>query len=365
MEIYDRLEALAERLPNLEGVLETEEAAKHALVLPFIQALGYDVFNPKEVVPEFSADVVGRKNEKVDYAIFHDGSPAILIECKQSEAALSSRHLSQLFRYFVTTEAKIGVLTNGIIYQFFTDLEDENKMDELPFLEIDLRDLNRDHVKALQRLTHDDFDLSGMLRAAQELRYSHGMLEALELQLQQPEPEFVRWLARHVYEGRLTEAKLTEFTDRTRRVFRAFITERVNNTLRLALEQENAEEMEGDEPDIETDESSSEERAAGIITTVEEIEAYEIVKDVLQGVVDPEHVVMRDAKAYCAVLFDNNNRRPICRFRFGKTKKVLGLMDAEKREHKQVLNSLSDIYKHTDDLRSIALHWSSDVARLD
>lgn len=152
MDFIDQLKALAAKVPALCDVLKTEEATKNALVMPFIQILGYDIFDPTEVVPEFVADVGIKKGEKVDYAIKKEGQIIMLFECKHCGGDLSIKHASQLFRYFSTTEAKIGVLTNGVIYRFFTDLEAPNKMDEKPFLEVDMLDLNETVVGELKKL---------------------------------------------------------------------------------------------------------------------------------------------------------------------------------------------------------------------
>ena len=82
MSLENSLSDLAERASEQVAHLETEEATKHALVMPFIQALGYNVFDPLEIVPESTADVGTRRGEKVDYALMHDGKPMILFECK-------------------------------------------------------------------------------------------------------------------------------------------------------------------------------------------------------------------------------------------------------------------------------------------
>ncbi|WP_034378823.1 type I restriction endonuclease, partial [Dehalobacter sp. UNSWDHB] len=137
MDFIDELKQFALRVENLREKITTEEATKNSLILPFFQMLGYDIFDPSEVVPEFTADVGIKKGEKVDYAIFQNGTPIILVEAKWCGEKLD-KHGSQLFRYFGTTKAKFGILTNGIIYQFFTDLEEPNKMDEKPFMELNL-----------------------------------------------------------------------------------------------------------------------------------------------------------------------------------------------------------------------------------
>ena len=114
MSFEGKINALAEKVPTLIDHLETEEATKNALVMPFINALGYDIFNPKEVVPEFIADVGTKKGEKVDYAIMKDGEVIILIECKAAKSDLCDANISQLYRYFAVTKSRIAILTNGI-----------------------------------------------------------------------------------------------------------------------------------------------------------------------------------------------------------------------------------------------------------
>lgn len=360
MDVHERLSELASRLPTLEGRMETEEATKHALVLPFIGALGYDVFDPAQVVPEYIADVAGLKGEKVDYALMRDGIPVALIECKQANAELSSRHLAQLSRYFTSTEAKIGVLTNGIVYQFFTDLVEPNRMDEAPFMTLDLRELDEGRVKELHRLTHDALDLDGMVDAARELSYLNGMRSALERQLNTPDEGLVRWLAREVYNGRLTEGIQAEFAERTRKAFRSLINERVNEIVRRAAEFEQSDDVavEPEADDIEEDDPETAD-SEGIVTTAEEIEGWDIIKAILDGTVDPDRVYMRDGKTYCAILLDDNNRRAICRFHFGKRKKAIGIVDAEKNSTRHVIRSLDDIYLYAEQIRAIARHWDA------
>lgn len=120
MDLIDQLRELALRIAKIKDSIQTEEATKNAMVMPFIQILGYNVFDPLEVTPELIADVGTKKGEKVDYAILREGKPIILFECKKVGSDLNINHASQLFRYFHVTEARFGVLTNGITYHFFT-----------------------------------------------------------------------------------------------------------------------------------------------------------------------------------------------------------------------------------------------------
>ena len=140
MEFEEKLNQFIERVNKITNSISTEEATKTSLIMPFFSLLGYDVFNPNEFTPEYTADVGIKKGEKVDYAIILNNQPTILIEAKSVNENLQ-KHGSQLFRYFGTTSAKIGILTNGITYKFFTDLDETNKMDSAPFLEINILDL--------------------------------------------------------------------------------------------------------------------------------------------------------------------------------------------------------------------------------
>jgi len=119
MEILDTLNSLSEKIRQQTALIKTEEATKSAFVMPFInKVLGYDVFDPTEVIPEFICDVGTKKGEKIDYAIIKNGEIQILIECKKIGEPLNIKHASQLFRYFHVTTARISILTNGQVYKF-------------------------------------------------------------------------------------------------------------------------------------------------------------------------------------------------------------------------------------------------------
>ena len=157
MTFNDQIKTLSQRVPNMKAHLKTEEATKNALVMPFIKALGYDVFNPQEVTPEFTADVGTKKGEKVDYAIRRDGEVIMLVEGKKAGTDLRDADMSQLYRYFSVTKARIAVLTNGVQYQFFTDLDEPNKMDSRPFLELDHVNLRDSALVEVRKLTKDSW----------------------------------------------------------------------------------------------------------------------------------------------------------------------------------------------------------------
>lgn len=204
MDFIDRISEISVRIPKQIEYIETEEATKNAFIMPFISALGYDVFNPLEVVPEYVADVGTKKGEKVDYALFREGKLAILFEAKWCGADLDKEHAEQLARYFAFTEARFGVLTNGIIYRFYSDLEKPNKMDSKPFFEFNMIDYSEPQVEELKKFTKPKFDLDDILATASELKYTREIKRIMAQEMNEPSEEYVKYFARRVYSGILT-----------------------------------------------------------------------------------------------------------------------------------------------------------------
>lgn len=205
MDLIDRLTELSKTASRVIDQLETEEATKNALIMPLINALGYNVFDPTEVVPEYTADVGTKKGEKVDYAIMREGAPIILFECKTAGADLDKEHASQLYRYFSVTDARFGILTNGVNYRVFSDLESPNKMDSRPFLEFSILDINDDVAEQLKKFAKATFDLEDILSTASDLKYTKGIKRALMEEWTNPSEELVKLFASRVYQGRMTQ----------------------------------------------------------------------------------------------------------------------------------------------------------------
>lgn len=196
----EQLKGLGSRINALKDSITTEEATKTAIVMPFFQILGYDVFNPLEFSPEFTADVGIKKGEKVDYAILNDSKPVILIECKSINEQLT-KHDSQLFRYFATSSAKFGILTNGIEYKFFTDLEEVNKMDSTPFFTFNILELRDNQIQEISKFKKDVFDVENITSVASELKYLGTLKSYLSKQFDKPEEEFIKFLVNQIYDG--------------------------------------------------------------------------------------------------------------------------------------------------------------------
>ncbi|WP_062301070.1 type I restriction endonuclease [Demequina subtropica] len=362
MEFEDRLAALAKKVEDQRDAIQTEEATKNAFVMPFIATiLGYDVFNPLEVVPEFTADVGVKRGEKVDYAILRDGEVQLLIECKPSTGPLKIEHASQLFRYFSVTNARIAVLTNGQVYNFYTDLDSPNKMDDRPFLVLDLLDIDPTLVPELQKLSKEIFDLDSVISAAEELKYVGALKRAIAQDFKEPTEPFVRHFASQVYEGRFTQEVRTQFTTLVAKALKQFTNEQVNDRLKAALGAGNADGLTpaiapaGDSGTVASQSVAEADldRDTEIETTLEELEGYQIVKAIACSEVKPQRIAQRDAKSYFAILLDDNNRKTIARLWFNsKKQKYIGLFDEDKNETRIAIDSLDEIYAHADTIRA-------------
>lgn len=351
MSIEKSLAMLSDRVRSHSSAMATEEAVKTAVVLPFFHALGYDVFDPSEVVPEFTADAVGKKGENVDYAIKIDGEIRILVECKPITTKLDKVHLAQLFRYFTVTSAKFAILTNGRTFQFHTDLEEPNKLDARPFLTFDLADIQPYLLVELQKFEKAGFDVGAILATAERLKYTSALKSEINKLIDDPSEDFVRALSSDLHEGRFTAAVKEQFTGLVKSAFREVIRDAVASRLSsaLAVTDQVVEEMEAPEAEEE------------VITTDEEREGYMIVKAIVREMIKPSRVVLRDARSYCAVIVDNNNRKPLTRLHFNRALKYISLFDAEKEE-RVAIDSLDQIYDFTERLRAKALKYSEGTA---
>lgn len=339
---------LADRIRQAKEQQYNEAMTKQFLVLPFLHSLGYDIFNPSEVVAELTADIGTKKGEKVDYAIMRDGSPVIMIECKPLGTPLDSGKCNQLHRYFTThPSARIGILTDGEKYMFFTDLEQQNIMDSKPFMQIDLSDFNDRYLPELQKLSKDKWDINGALSSASSLKYVSEVKKVFSEEVVTPSEGLVRHFASRTYEGHLTAKVKEQFSLIVRRAIQEYINDQINSRLELAKVDNSSGEAISTEPE---DSASTNE----VITTENETTACIIIKTILRQTISPARVTMRDAKSYCAILCDDNNRKPLCRLYFNNKKKSLGLFDSEKKEERVYISTLDDIFLHTDKLKEVA-----------
>lgn len=358
MDFIDQIKELSGKISKRSERLETEEATKTARVMPFIKTLGYDVFNPEEVVPEFTCDVGTKKGEKVDYAIMKDGKPIMLFECKSANMNLEKEHASQLYRYFSVTEVKVGVLTNGIVYKFYSDLEEANKMDIKPFLELDMLNLKEPLVEELKRFRKESFKTDEIVSAASELKYTKEIKRILGEEQDSPSEAFVKFFTKQVYSGIITKPVREKFTDILHHAFKEFINDEISDRLVKALEPEPPDGGDGgsDEPPEELGDGG------GIVTTEEETEGFHIVRAILCETIDPERVVLKDWKHYCNVLFDGKATKQICRFYFNTKQKYVSFFDENKKEEKIPIDKLSEIYNYAEKLKATVGYYDGKIS---
>lgn len=301
------LKAISKRVSQLKDNIGTEEATKTSLIMPFFQVLGFDIFNPTEFVPEFTADVGIKKGEKVDYAVVLEGQPSILVEAKSGNDPLT-KHDSQLFRYFGTTTSKFGILTNGQEYKFFTDLDEPNKMDTVPFLTIDVTNLKDNQIPEIAKFHKDNFDIDKITSSASELKYLNSLKNFLNEQFDVPSEEFVKFLVGEIYEGQKKKTVLNKFLPIIKKGLNQFINERVNEKLSAALNTSvSAKDESLDVAEITKPENK-------IVTTPEELEAFTTVKLILKDTVPLDRLFYRDNRSYFNMLLDDNIRKWILRF---------------------------------------------------
>ena len=333
MDFRVELKALVgQHLANTES-LQSEEDTKRVLILPFIEALGYDTRNPAEFRSEVSAS-----GGRVDFAIFHDGKPVIIFECKQASNANLTDERGQLRRYFNASKPTVAVLTNGVRYQFFSDLDRDGEMDSAPFLEVDLRELDEDdfqdpgspQVNALRFFTKAEFSSENTRSAATQLKYKRDIRQFLEQQLGGGalNDDFVVLLTRQVYRGNAT-ARI--------RAAIAELTTEVIGELRVDLAKSATTHSDNN-------------------PTADEVEGYFIVKNILWNVVDSDRVVMRDGSSYCTIQLDPGvrSRKRICLLRFNQPdRKRIGLLDGATEEAVSI-TSVGQINDYADRIRQTA-----------
>lgn len=370
MDFKDQILQISERINKLKDNITTEEATKNAFIMPLIAALGYDVFNPLEVVPELDCDLVKKKGDKIDYAIVKDGNPIILIECKHWQQNLNL-HDTQLQKYFVASNARFGVLTNGIEYRFYTDLEKPNIMDSKPYLVINMLDLSDNEIEQIKKFHKSYYDESNILSTAQDLKYTMELRNILNAEFSSPSPEFVKLFAKQVYDGQMNQKVIEQFTPIIKKAISGIINDTISDRLGLAMKTtQESPAMVSNEPSV-TEALTSDatpvpaplpegvvwmSEDGTIVTTQEEIDSWHIVKAILREIVDVKRVTYRDAQTYFAILLDDNNRKQICRMYFNaKSVKYVATCEDSNEGVKRQIESLDDIYKFADQLKAAAM----------
>jgi hypothetical protein len=357
MDFKDEIKQFGDRVEKLKAQISTEEATKNAFIMPFIKALGYDVFNPLDVVPEFVADIGIKKGEKVDYAIIRDSQPCILVECKHWGESLDP-HNSQLFRYFHTTKAKFGLLSNGIIYRFYTDLIEPNKMDEKPFFEFNVTDIKDNQIEELKKFHKSYFDVDKIQNTASELKYMNELKTLINIEFQSPTEGFVKYFAKQLYQGVLTAKLVDQFSGLTKKSIQQYINDLITERLKSALKKENEGEQKAAEQEAAQIISAGSE--SKVETTEEEKEGFMVVKTILRQKIKANRIVFRDAQSYFAILLDDNNRKTICRLYMNGIKRYIGTFDEQKKETRNEILTVDDIFNYSEILHKTVANFDNE-----
>lgn len=347
MDFKDTIQQLSDKISKQIDGISTEEATKTAFIMPMISALGYDVFNPFEVTPEMDCDLA-KRGEKIDYAIMKDGQPVILVECKHCKQNLSL-HNTQLARYYVASNARFGILTNGIEYRFYADLNKVNVMDEKPFLVVNMLNLSETDIEQLKKFHKSYFDEREILSTAQELQITIQVKKLLEHNFKQPGDEFTRYFVRALNGGKSSPRQIEQYRPIIKKSIASVIGDIISDRLATAMKAETEDCVMSKEL---SDGVVAIDEKRGVVTTQEEIDAYNIVKDILKEYVDESRIKYIDFKNYLAVNIDGYYRRWICRLSLENNSKRLGIPINGYGSCEWIkLESIDDIRKHNDKLK--------------
>ena len=337
MAFQDEIRNFASKISSLKDHIHTEEATKTSIILPLFHLLGYDIFNPAEFCPEYIADVGIKKGEKVDYAILNNGSPVILVEVKSINQKLD-KHDSQLFRYFATTNAKFAILTNGIVYRFYTDLKEPNKMDKDPFFQFDFSNITDDKIASLNQFAKKNFNIKNIMESASLMRYANYFKTTFAEQLENPSDDFIKFFLKGIFPGTKTQAVIEKFRPILKEILNTYIDELV---LCKTPNNVGIPETVGIEEDFHPDLSAS------------QLEMYYTVKNILGKDISDNDITFKVTESYLAILYRGNSRKWICRYVENSAQMILILPDENKREIRYKLNDITDIQNYAFDICQI------------
>src|SRR5919107_2033164 len=215
------------------GGAQTEEATKQFLILPFLQFLGYDPLDPDEVVPEADASFSDKFKNRVDYAICKENTPVIAVEAKKV-GSLSTANRGELKGYYnAIPSVKLGILTDGLIYQLYSDTEEENLMDNEPFAVVDLaqeaqEQITDDAFDALLKLRREAFNPEDIGADARRKIFISAYVDTLDGTFKDPDERFVRTLMDMAsIEGRRMPRLLEEHTQYIREAMNTFFDKKL------------------------------------------------------------------------------------------------------------------------------------------
>lgn len=307
MAFIDSVRTLANQIEERRKHVATEEAVKQALILPFISLLGFDIYNPAELIPEYKAGWA-KVTEKVDYCVQIHGRPVIFFEAKGPSETLAS-YDAQLSKYFNSTpEIKFAIITNGVQYRFFTDLQEPNILDKKPFFEFDFSSFTDADLAVLERFRKDVFNADSLVGYAEDLVFQGALKTWFKKLLREPSDEFISFA---VKDAGVTETRVTQkVIDRFRPLVKDSISAAVLEIVQQSLTPQAAslEPIQpAEEPVAAATPAATE--APRVVTTEEELKAFEIIKSAVAGAVpDTEAIKYNDTASYFAVQYNVTTR---------------------------------------------------------
>lgn len=359
MDFKDTILQLADRIAKQKDAITTEEGTKNAFIMPMIAALGYDIFNPFEVVPEMDCDLT-KKGDRLDYAIIKDEQAVLLIECKHCKQNLNL-HSTQLSKYYAASNARFGVLTNGIEYRFYADLDKANIMDEKPFLVVNMLDLADADIEQLKKFHKSYYNESEILSTAQELQITIQVKDVLNKNFQSPGDEFTRYFVKCLNDGKSSAKLIEQYKPIIKKSITSVINDIIQDRLNLASKniEQQVDENHSSNQVTTIDEQNSDKLPDGvvamdkeksIVTTQEEIDAYNIIRSILRKHISADRIVYQDFKTYFVVAIENNYWW-ICRLSLKPYSKRIGFPSEDRKSCEWVqIESLDDIFKYADRL---------------
>lgn len=361
MDFKDNILQLAERIEKQKDAIQTEEATKNAFIMPMIAALGYDIFNPFEVAPEMDCDLT-KRGDKIDYAIKKEDKTILLIECKHCKQNLNL-HNTQLSKYYAASNARFGVLTNGIEYRFYADLDKANIMDEKPFLIVDMLDLSEVDIDQMKKFHKSYYNESEILDTAQELQITIQIKDILTRIFQSPGDEFTRYFVRSLNNGKSTPKLIEQYKPIIKKSIAAIVNDTISDRLNMAIKN-GGQQQDDEQPCDSVQEENSQDKLLdgviymdkerGTVITQDKIDGYNIIRNILRYKISTDKIVYKDSKSYFAIGVGNASYWWGCRLAFGNYKKSIYFpTDDYKSQERVGIETLDDIFKYADRLEQV------------
>ncbi|WP_110926758.1 type I restriction endonuclease [Bacillus massiliglaciei] len=289
MNLKDTLEMLNKVISDSRDLIKNEESTKQFLILPLLRGLGYDTYSPQEVTPEFTADFL-KKKEKVDYAIFLNNTPSIFVEAKPMNQPIT-KSAPQLSRYFSTfPSVRLGILTNGIEYHFFTDLNNANIMDSKPFFIFNIQNYNEEEFNNLVKFSKNLYDYETIKKLAETLMYYQSFKSVIKEIFESPNDDFIKFVIKERFSFKVTQQFINTSRPLVQKCIQETLTEIISEKFDVAANYQETQEIAADLEPIQQEEKK-------VYYTAEELESLGTFEE-FEGI----HVFLPNPDSYKSLL---------------------------------------------------------------